>query len=82
MLVIFGSRMLSLKIYPLLMKFKIILERIGLQLPMLHNLKCCKNNWCLQEQFAPGKFGSTLSWKNVSVLGCILYQLCLGFETL
>lgn len=53
------------------MKFKIILERIGLQLPMLHNLKCCKNNWCLQVQFAPGKFGSTLRWKNVSVLGCI-----------
>lgn len=45
------------------MKSKIILEQIGLQVPMLHNLKCCKNNWCLWVQFAPGKFGNTLSWK-------------------
>lgn len=59
-LVVFGNRMLTLKIYSFyLMWYKIMLKQIGSQVPALDNLKCCKNDWCLQVQFAPGKFGTT-----------------------
>lgn len=45
-----------------------MLKQIGSQVPALSSLKCCENDWCLQVQFAPGKLGTTLSWKSVNNL--------------
>lgn len=67
-MIVFGSRMLSLKICPFyLIQSKIVLKQIGLQVPALDNLKCCKTDWCLQVQFAPGKFGTLFELEIMSI---------------
>lgn len=54
-----------------------MLKQIGSQVPALDNLKCCKNDWCLQVQFASGKFGTTLTWKSVNILWYIFIPVML-----